>query len=157
MDVALDASFVLRATGPNDVHVTGWRTANDGIDEEEEARTLEALAMETSSEESESESEDSSGDEDVEEDDDGETDDEKMDADSSDERRRRRRRTTTTLRRRTTSKTCRATAIYSATAKVTMIRLSRKLWVSIARTISRAMKRRNPRATSPPYRSATPW
>ena len=53
MDVVLDASFVLRATGPNDVHVTGWRTANDGIDEEEEARTLEALAMETSSEESE--------------------------------------------------------------------------------------------------------
>ena len=85
MDVVLDASFVLRATGPNDVHVTGWRTANDGIDEEEEARTLEALAMETSSEESESESEDSSGDEDVEEDDDGETDDEKMDADSSDD------------------------------------------------------------------------
>ena len=156
MDVVLDASFVLRATGPNDVHVTGWRTANDGIDEEEEARTLEALAMETSSEESESESEDSSGDEDVEEDDDGETDDEKMDADSSDDEEEEEE-TTTTLRRRTTSKTCRATAIYSATAKVMMIRLSRKLWVSIARTISRAMKRRNPRATSPPYRSATPW
>ena len=42
MDVALDASFVLRATGPNYVHVTGWRTANDGIDEEEEARTYAA-------------------------------------------------------------------------------------------------------------------
>jgi len=86
MDVALDASFVLRATGPNDVHVTGWRTANDGIDEEEEARTLEAMARETSSEESERESEDSSDDEDAAEDGDEEaTDDEKMDADSSDE------------------------------------------------------------------------
>ena len=39
LDVVVDATFVLAAEGANDVHVSGWRQTNDGIDEEEEART----------------------------------------------------------------------------------------------------------------------
>ena len=51
LDVVLDASFVLRADGANDVHVSGWRQTNEGIDEEEEARVMEELAMEMSDDE----------------------------------------------------------------------------------------------------------
>ena len=48
LDVVVDATFVLAAEGANDVHVSGWRQTNDGIDEEEEARAMEELAMEMS-------------------------------------------------------------------------------------------------------------